>query len=179
MRRRISASLSNFAARRGKNDSGTSRTQFRYGSMCRLFLLPLLLLAACDALPRDPHNTLNNIYASRQIRVGLVAGTKENLPAGVLIAALTKETKSKAAVISGPVDPLLARLNGGSLDLVIGPFARNSPLADQVAFGPALSILHGAPSVIEVKAAMRNGENRWIMSVERASRRIILDATNR
>jgi len=66
----------------------------------------------------------------------------------------------------------LQRLDAGELDLVIGRFTADSPWTSEVAFAPALSTTGAEDAPIELKAAMRNGENRWIMTVERASRAI-------
>ena len=45
-----------------------------------------------------------------------------------------------------------------------------------VAFGPPLSTTGTKDTPLQLKAAMRNGENRWIMTVERASRAISQEA---
>jgi hypothetical protein len=59
---------------------------------------------------------------------------------------------------------------------VIGRFQADSPWATDVAFGPPLLKTGTKDGPLELKAAMRNGENRWIMTVERASRAVSQEA---
>lgn len=61
-------------------------------------------------------------------------------------------------------------LDDGKLDLMIGAFERDSPWMADVAFGPPLIVTGNEDHPVEVKAAMKNGENRWIMLVEQATR---------
>jgi hypothetical protein len=143
-----------------------------------LLLFALALLAACDALPRDPNRTLDHITASRQLRVGWAgpgpgpgAGAMDSR-AAALVAALAEQTAANPRITQGAAEPLIAALARGDLDLVVGLFAKDSPLATEVAFGPPLGRAGSRDAPIEIKAAARNGENRWIMQVESASRRV-------
>ncbi|MET0365017.1 MAG: hypothetical protein ABW169_10220 [Sphingobium sp.] len=90
-----------------------------------------------------------------------------------LLDKISRDTQAAIAVRSGAAEPLLADVRDGKLDLVIGPFEKDSSWATDVAFGPPLA--RGAGD-IEFKAAARNGENRWIMLVERAARSVSQEA---
>ena len=70
------------------------------------------------------------------------------------------------------MEPLLVALEGGRIDLVIAPFAADTPWADRVSLAPPL-VAHGKDEArIEWRAAVRNGESKWVMTVERASRKV-------
>lgn len=133
----------------------------------------LLALGGCNALPRDPEGTLARVEASRVIRVGLVddAGVDGVAPAR-LIRALGQATGARARIVPGAQEPLFAALDQGRLDLVIGPFAKDSPWARHVALAPPIAAGGEGEERIELAAAARNGENRWIMLVERSSRAV-------
>lgn len=133
--------------------------------------LLLLLVAACDTLPRDPDGTSRRIARTESFTVGFVDGAAAADPeAATLIRVLERRTGSKARPVGDHGEALLNRLASGSLDLAIGHFRPDSPWQTEVAFGPVLATAGPADSPLELKAAMRNGENRWIMTVERASR---------
>jgi hypothetical protein len=136
-------------------------------------LLLLFLLPACDALPRDPEGTLHRVESTQRFTVGM---TRQSREGQILVHAIERRTGAKAQWRSGDAEPMLQALSKGKLDLVIGAFAKDSPWATDVAFAPALISIGPQDKPIEIKAAMRNGENRWIMTVERASRAIAQEA---
>lgn len=139
--------------------------------MKSLFLMALVLLSGCDALPRDPAGTIERITRDRSFRVGFASPDIEATPrAAALLKAVELQTHAKAQVISGAGESLLARLEKGEVDLVVGRFKADSPWQTDVAFGPVLDASGPSSDPVELKAAMRNGENRWIMAVEHASR---------
>lgn len=139
----------------------------------RLGLLAVLLLGACDALPRDPADTSTRIEQTRSFTVALADPSISAAPqVDKLVREIERRTKARAQWRTGFGEPLLQQLDNGSLDLVIGRFTADSPWSTNVAFGPALSTSGSKDAPVELKAAMRNGENRWIITVERASRAI-------
>ncbi|PNU05963.1 hypothetical protein [Novosphingobium guangzhouense] len=140
------------------------------------FALPLLL-SACEGLPRDPAGTLARVEKNHIFTVGLVAGAYESPAARRLLAEIAKRTRARPQVIHGPQEVLLEHLSQGRADLVIGSFSEASPWETEMAFGPALASQGAGKHAIELKAAMRNGENRWIMLVERASRAVSREAS--
>ncbi|WP_185998957.1 hypothetical protein ACLIMP_22435 [Novosphingobium aerophilum] len=129
-----------------------------------------LLVAGCDGLPRDPAKTLTRIEQTRIFDVGVVAGTPDEPATHRLISEVERRTQARGQMHEGPGDQLFGDLNAGKLDLVIGTFSKDSPWKTDVTFGPALQTLPGSEAPLELKTVMRNGENRWIMLVERSSR---------
>ncbi|MDX3901029.1 MAG: hypothetical protein QHC40_11065 [Sphingobium sp.] len=139
------------------------------------FLFPaLLLLGGCHALPRDPDGTSTQIMRSGILRVGLIDDPHpfDRGQTAALIARLAQETGAKPQTARGAAEPLLADLDAGRLDLVIGPFAADSPWKTMVALAPPLAASGTDDAPLQWQAAARNGENRWIMTVEQASRAI-------
>ncbi|WP_022682822.1 hypothetical protein [Sphingobium bisphenolivorans] len=137
----------------------------------------LLLLAGCDALPRDPADTSKRIESSRRFSVGLVdPDLRTDARLSALIRNIEQRTGARAEWRPGSGEALLTQLKAGELDLALGRLSRESPWTSEVALGPPLETSGSREEPIELKAAMRNGENRWIMTVERASRAISAEA---
>ncbi len=139
-----------------------------------LFPALLLLGSGCHALPRDPDGTSTQIMRSGALRVGLIDDPRpfDRGRAAALIARLAHETRAKPQILHGAAEPLLADLDAGRLDLVIGPFTADSPWRTMVALGPPLAVRGPEDARLQWQAAAKNGENRWIMTVEKASRAI-------
>lgn len=145
--------------------------------MKRTIGLALLLLGACGALPRDPAGTSTRVEKDHGFTVALADPSVRSAPeVSRLVQEIERRMKARARWHAGSGEALLQRLDDGTLDLVIGRFTVNSPWATEVAFGPALATTGSQDAPIELKAAMRNGENHWIMTVERASRAISREA---
>lgn len=139
-----------------------------------LFPVVLLLLGACNLLPHDPEGTLSNIERSGVLRVGMVADPNpiDAQRANQLIHHLEASTHAKARIVEGAAEPLIGGLENGKLDLLIGPFASDTPIKTIVALGPPLASRASKDDRIDLVAVMRNGENRWIMLVEKSSRAV-------
>lgn len=146
-----------------------------------LILLALGLLAGCDVLPRDPEGTQKTIEAAKRFSVASADATslRGERRVAPLIAELEKRTGARAQweAVSGEV--ALKHLADGRLDLVVGHFRKDSPWKTEVAFGPPLATTGSKDDPIELKPAMRNGENRWIVTVERAVRAVSAEARGR
>lgn len=147
------------------------------GPLKSWIVLAFLLLGACDALPRDPAGTSQRIAQKRHFTVSLADPAIRSEPQiGKLVHEIERRTGAHAQWLPGSGEALFQRLDDGALDLVIGRFAADSPWAMDVAFGPPLSTGGTSDAPLKLMAAMRNGENRWIMTVERASRAISPEA---
>ncbi|MBV8687116.1 MAG: hypothetical protein JOZ90_01100 [Alphaproteobacteria bacterium] len=128
-----------------------------------------LSLAGCDSLPRDPDHTLERVRSEKLIRVGVIADGGEGPGLGAASAFLgrvARATGARPALRRGASEALLLDLEAGKLDLVLGTVSPDSPWAAEVA------ILHplaesAAPQHLLVSPIARNGENRWIMLLER------------
>ena len=73
-------------------------------------------------------------------------------------------------VQTGELEPLLASLDDGGVDLVVAPFRKGTLLEAAAALSPPLATTGQGEKVIEWRAAMKNGENRWISLVEASAR---------
>ena len=136
------------------------------------FALPAmaaLLTAACHAYPQDPANTLKDIRARGTIRVAAHAMPPE---AQGLVHRLEAATGARARIVDGQMEPMLQALEAGKLDLVLAPFSQDTPWKATVALSPALRTQGRTPETLEWRAAMRGGENRWIILVETQARQI-------
>ncbi len=137
-----------------------------------------LLLPGCEALPRDPEETFQKVAHEKRFDVGLVAGTPLQGEVRQLVGEVSRRTRARPRIVRGASEELLQRVSDGELDLVVGAFTKKSPWKTDVAFGPPLCSSGTKSDPLELKAVMRNGENRWIMLVERASRAVSAEARN-
>lgn len=139
-------------------------------------LLLLSSLAGCDALPHDPNGTIDRVRQSHTIRVGL-AGPAMPQQARALLAALAQQKSARIDLRTGSLEPLIVELDADRVDLVIAEVAKRTPWKKLVAPGPPLLIRGEGRERTEWRALMKNGENRWIMQVEKASRAIAPEAS--
>ena len=138
----------------------------------RLALCVTLALAGCDYLPRDPAGTLERVQREGRFRVGLISpgetAVDREAERGLLIR-VAEAAGAQPAVELGASEALLLELEEGRLDLVLGPLSKDSPWLGRVALLEPI----GGPLATEelaITPAARNGENRWIMLVEREVR---------
>jgi hypothetical protein len=135
------------------------------------FLAAFALAAGCSDLPKDPRGTLDRVTAERQFRVGAIAS-----PAGMaeanraLVARVAAATGARPVVEEDAAEPLLVRLAEGELDLVVGEFERKGPWSTHVHMLPSMASRRIAGKEMATGAAAPNGENRWIMLLDREAR---------
>jgi hypothetical protein len=127
------------------------------------------LLAGCGSLPRDPDGTLQRVRFEHAFRVGIIAdggAPAGNAEMAAFLARVSRATGARPMVRRGASEALLLDLEAGGLDLVLGSLAPKSPWADEVAIlRPIAEPV--APQHLVVTPIVRNGENRWIMLLER------------
>ncbi|UVO50111.1 hypothetical protein M0208_06110 [Sphingomonas sp. SUN019] len=133
----------------------------------------IAMTAACSNYPDDIAGTSEHVRASRTIRVGIVASGQGHADATVIdvyLARIETVTGARRLLKRAAAEPLLASLENGDLDIVIGEFADDTPWLTEVAFvDPLAERVVGKRTIILVPVA-RNGENRWIMLLEKAVR---------
>jgi hypothetical protein len=143
------------------------------GLRTALAMLGIVLLAACGVSPRDIEDTRSRVETSRIVRVGIfqsaLAGP-DRLRALVFLDRLRRATGASPQAVTGAAEPLLARLEAGELDLVIGEIATDSPWVTAVAVIEPLTEHQVGGRTIGLSPIARNGENRWIMLLEREVR---------
>ena len=132
-----------------------------------------LMLVACGGLPRDQGGTLERIGEMRAVRVGVVAAAGQS-PKFPRLRSFVERIGAAAGGLPrielGATEALLLRLEAGELDLVVGEFDRSSPWYQRVHLMPPLATRSAGDSELEATAAARNGENGWIMLIEREAR---------
>jgi hypothetical protein len=137
-----------------------------------LFLMSLAL-GACGSLPRDQEGTLERIAEMREVRVGVTAAAGQS-PHFARLRSLVERAGAAAGgrprIEIGAAEALLLRLEAGELDLVVGEFDRSSPWYKRVHLLPPIATRSEGDSELEATAAARNGENGWIMLIEREAR---------
>jgi len=140
-----------------------------------LVLGALAALAACGLeVPRDVDGTLARVRETHLIRVGLVEG-----PAGAadpaiapFLARLRARTGAAPRIVRGSAEPLLAALEDGQLDLVIGEIAQDSPWIADVAVIEPLAERTVGRRRLGLSPIARNGENEWVMLLEHETREL-------
>lgn len=137
--------------------------------------LPLLLLTVggCGSLPRDQEQTLERIAETREVRVGMIAAADRSPHFARLVSFIHRSAAAGGGsprIEIGAAEALLLRLEAGELDLVVGEFDRSSPWYQRVHLLPPLASRSAGDSELEATAAARNGENGWIMLIEREAR---------
>jgi len=136
-------------------------------------LLFLTTLGACSGLPRDQSGTLERIREEGVLRVGIVATAGPPLHADRLRALLDRAaaaTGGRIETVTESAEPLLLMLEAGEIDLVAGGFDRSSPWSHRVHLLPPLASTQQGAFALETTAAARNGENAWIILLEREAR---------
>lgn len=102
--------------------------------MIRIVLLLSLVTSACE-LPRDPNRTLENIQASKRIRVGVMhappwANVQQDPPHGVevqLVEELARELGAEVRWMPAAEGALFPALERDALDLVVGGVTQSTP----------------------------------------------------
>ena len=84
-----------------------------------LLLVPLLL-AGCGEIPKDPEGTLDRVRAERRFNAAVIAGSSAD-EARLLgfLARVERAAGARAAIETGPTEPLLVKLESGAVDLVL------------------------------------------------------------
>lgn len=140
-------------------------------SVALLLLLPAI--AACDAIPRDVEGTSERVRAQGWMRVGVIASGSDRPTAGLqraLILRVAQAAGARPVLETGSAELLLAGLERGELDLVVGEFDPGSPWTRRVHFLTPLLDYREDGVDSRVTGAARHGENGWIMLLERQAR---------
>ena len=131
---------------------------------------PLLLLAGCQNYPRDTESTLDRIRAEKTIRVGLIEGKIDAPKVTDYLEKVSALARAHPRIETGGAEPLLLRLRQGDLDLVIGELAKKTPWSTDVMVIDPIAERPLGSERVALSPVARNGENRWIMLLEKAAR---------
>lgn len=128
-------------------------------------------VCACSNYPRDIDGTFDRITDQHTIRVGYATLTPaQTALANGFVNRLESATGAHAMLTVGPGERQLALLEAGKLDLVLGEFAEDSPWLGDVALIEPLTRHRSGDRTLGLAPVAANGENRWIMLLERTVR---------
>jgi len=130
----------------------------------------LLCLAGCGNIPKDPEDTLDRIRREHVIRVGRVEGgsVADASKWRRVLARVEASTSAKPVFRSGMLEPSLLDLEAGKLDAVVGGrFDEKTPWKTRVTLGPPIGRIETPSGATASHIVVRNGENAWIMLVQR------------
>lgn len=125
------------------------------------------MLASCG-MPHDVESTSERIASRGEIRVGLNAHA--NAAAKPFLDRLAKATGARLVFRTGPLEHLVEELDHDRLDVIVVPVRDDALLAEEIALSPPLEGPAAEDRPLALRAAVRNGENRWLMTVEQAAR---------
>lgn len=127
-----------------------------------------LLLAGCDAFPQDMRGTTERVAEDDVLRAGIISCPgDEGSIVQALASRIAEGAQAEATFERGSAEDLLRGLEEGELDLVVGYFAKNSPWKKRVTFTESPHPGEAGKEVPVLRAAVRNGENRWLLFVHR------------
>ena len=134
-------------------------------------MLASIALVSCVDIPRDPERTEALVRETGVVRLGWVSGAAPDRQAMEALQRIADRTNARIERRMGESEAILSDLRDGKLDLAYGHFPQSTPWSTEVHFGDALGWRAKPPKHQHVpRFAMRNGENGWIMLVDRASR---------
>ena len=125
------------------------------------------MLPCCHGVPADPEQTEARVKEVGTLRVGIVESSEHRAFDG-FVTMVEKHTGASAEPERGEAEHLLKKLENGQLDIVIGSFAKKSPWMRQVWLSKPLTNEKPADDKPVLRAAARNGENRWIMTIAKS-----------
>lgn len=133
------------------------------------FLLLLFALAGCDALPRDASGTTERIERTGNMRVAVLPGTPDALPALTVLRRYAAQHGARLTTIAVHGEHAPHWLEDGKVDAVIGHFAKSSPWMADISLSQAVARAEPKDSKQPVlRIARRNGENALILATDRA-----------
>ncbi len=149
----------------------------RFASEMKSFVPILLALGilGCSEIPRDPEGTLERVRTEGTFKVGLIASAQPPVGADrsrLLVERVGRQVEAEPQFEKGASEPLLAKLEEGELDMVIGELAPASPWAKAVTLLTPLGEQVSRDGHVHLVVALRNGENAWIGLVDREVRAV-------
>ncbi len=139
------------------------------GKLASVMMVAALLVAGCDDLPKDPDQTLTRVRRDGQFQVAIISAVDAGQAVSI-IRRVEQTVGARANLRQGHGEELLHELEQGRIDLVVGEFAENSPWSRKTTFSAPLGGQEPAKDQRAMRAVLRNGENAWIMAVEKAVR---------
>ncbi|QUT05110.1 hypothetical protein KFK14_19215 [Sphingobium phenoxybenzoativorans] len=138
-----------------------------------MVVMGLFGVTACGSYPADAEGTLNAIKHAHVIRVGLIEGTQRSPNFSKVqsyLKQVSEDVGAKVEVRQGSAEALFAEIEQGSLDVAVGEIASDSPWLPDVAVVEPIAKRSVGHCSLGLSAIARNGENAWIMVLERHAR---------
>lgn len=129
----------------------------------------LLAMAGCNhPYPQDIENTTDRLEQGDPLRLGIVSGTGMTAEAETAIARIAGALGTDIERSEAPAEILIDRLDKQEVDLVIGEFAKKSPVSKDASLSDPI----GAPEPRNsrepvLRLARKHGENRWVILTDR------------
>lgn len=129
-----------------------------------------LLLAGCD-LPKDPEGTLQEVRGGT-LEVGILPGNGEaERQDRAIVAALAEALDAEPAFRAEDAHALFHALHEGQLDLVIGGLPSSTLFVAKAGLSREAGPLYRPGEADKRVLAVRQGENAFLMEVNRAIQR--------
>jgi ABC-type amino acid transport substrate-binding protein len=139
-------------------------------------LLAAGVLAGCAAIPADPGGTLDRVRGG-ELRVGVterppwVEFPESGDPAGDepdLVEEFARTLNADVSWVQGSEHKLVAELEHGVVDLVIGGIPSDTPWSEQAGMTrPYRSATDEHGGQLELVMLVRNGENGFLLELDR------------
>lgn len=131
-------------------------------------LLSLLIpLAGCE-YPMDVEDTTQHVLQRASLHAGVVSSSANDADAREAARTIAERAHAQVEFEEGPAEILMRELEKGELDIVVGDFAKNSPWKKRVTLSSTPEAKDPPKDEPVVRAALRHGENRWYMFIEKA-----------
>lgn len=138
---------------------------------CRSLVLLVAMTAACAPYPREPHQTLQTIEETGVLWVGVSehppwTESVQNEVLGVepnLVRALARELDVEVRWMVMSETELVHALEQGEVHLGVAGLTKKTPWSKHVGLSKPYVEYEGHKHVV----AVRKGENRWLLRVER------------
>lgn len=132
-------------------------------------------LASCGTIPRDPDGTLEQVRAERLLRVGAspaegsvaFEGERAVGPEAELALAFAEELGADVSWTLGGESELVAAMERGELDLLIGGLLSDSPWADKISLTRPYRESTELDETVKHVLAVPLGENAMLVRLER------------
>lgn len=130
-------------------------------------VLILFLLGGCW-LPRDPEGTADRVEGGT-LDVGLLDDRDLDPPDATALAAIAAEFSARPRLRHGDPHQLLAALERGDLDLLIGGIPASTPFADHAGLSAPFGEVRIGTRTEDRVLAVRKGENRFLLRINRST----------
>lgn len=134
--------------------------------------LTLSLLSACK-VPEDPEGTTEAV-TGQHLRIGALTQALDPVEAQAL-SRLAQVLGAEQDVVTGDPHTLFSQLETGELHVIAGRIPANTPFAADVALTDPLGRVKIGADREDRVLAIRKGENRFLVTVNRAIREVTND----